>query len=171
MDKFYYIASADNVMEILSNGIQLNNFLVVAEEDLSNKINKFALTYPILAIFEITDPMVDKDEIDKNSFVRPEFLKLSDPKSIGASNKLNSRFYELFIKAYSSAERTIQKSICSLIKSGNNDLAETLLYSINPNADINGFIETYSNGLKEAEREQIKNAENAAWMTAMKKCG
>lgn len=162
--KHYYVTDLYKINDLFSNGILVNKDNLVSENELHFPINKIAISGKIPVIFEVDDFILKYT----SNIVRltKDDLLLANPYKLNVDNTLTKTAYDeinkvgqfkKIIKTAEYEQKTVQ-SIFSKIINENPDKAKN-------------FIKIYSSSLLYAKDENIKNAEKAALMTAIKKTG
>ena len=148
--KKFYIMKLTDVGQIMSGNITVMASELVESKAILKKANELILEGEDPVIVTVDKDVVD-DVLNEDVPVDPSSLKLQDPHELGIEGTTSNDVYQ-----------SIKKQAKSMVlsKIASNDLN-----------DARKVIKLYSKIVDKAKRLNIKNAEEASLMTAIKKSG
>lgn len=139
-----------NVGQVMSGNITVMASELVESEDVLKKANELTLNGEAPVIVEVNKDIIN-NILNENVPVDPSELTLKDPYELGIEGTTSNEVYQLIKKQSKSM-------ILSKIANDNLDDAKKIL-------------KLYSKIIDKAKQLNIKNAEEASLMTAIKKSG
>jgi hypothetical protein len=139
-----------NVGQVMSGNITIMASELVESGDVLKKANELTLEGEAPVIVEVNQGLAN-DVLNEDVPVDPSKLSLKDPHELGIEGTTSNNIYQLIKK---------QSKSMILSKIANNNLS-----------DAKKVIKLYSKIVDKAKRLNIKNAEEASLMTAIKKSG
>jgi hypothetical protein len=186
---YYIVARAEQLTTMDAGLLVTKNDVCKTRDELVKKINVAAMRGSLPIVLSVNENSIVKHNFDGEVCLGFDELKLTSPASLGIENKKAQETYGAVktaimdsrneIKKTASSNTAIYEEIDSALtafgvlqeKPTVKSVLKKLSGNISGQQQAKVFLEKYNESLQEAKKTGIRNAENAALMTAIKKTG